>query len=200
MGILSRRSALRSGGRRPLTAPSPPSGPPPARSRAAAVVLLLAVAAVLAGQAVTVTWGLSHGQAWVDLAAERADGLRSDHLVVLLAGATLSTLGGWLVAGAVLPRRRTHVSDARVEESTSSLWWEPRALALLAHRHADRQPGVLEVRSIRTTRRRLVLEVGTLGSDAPDLARLRDEVSASLPAVPTRTTLRVARPRREGEP
>lgn len=94
------------------------------------------------------------------------------------AGLVVTVVGVALVVAAVRPARRTHLRT----RSSADVWLTPRAVADLATRSAERQPGVLDARTTGVRRRRVTLLVTPRRLDAgAELAAtvqhaLRDEL------------------------
>jgi hypothetical protein len=157
-----------------VRAPTPQAGAP--RTRPGVVPAALVLALVLVGVAVTgvhdllVERGAVAGPSWTDRLVDHLATVRASSAVTVVAGSVLVAVGLWLVLLAVRRGRRTHLLVAAGAET----WISPRALGALAAEAADRAPGVLHTAVVRSSRRRVVLEVGARAGASID----RDAVLA----------------------
>lgn len=165
------------------------STPPKARPAAALVAPVVAAAlialAVVAVRDLAVTQGWSTGTAWSLDLVESLDGLTATAGVVVI-GIALVLLGllvSWL---ALKPATRTHLKAA----TDSDLWLSRGAVAALAQAVADRSSGVVSADASRGGRRRINVDVVTLG-DAPEVTRRIDAALAGGVADLTTATINV---------
>ncbi|WP_139977349.1 hypothetical protein [Nocardioides litoris] len=148
------------------------------------VCLLLAGLAALGVQDLLASQGWTAGEPWLLTAVDAVDGLAVG-AATTAAGVVLVVLGLAVLLLAVRRGRPTHLRTSASAET----WVSPRALGALAARAADRAPGVLHTSVVRSTRRSVVVEVGTRsGPGAPAdpgaLDAARTAASAQVELVP----------------
>lgn len=134
--------------------------PPVNRHRAVAVGVVLAAAlvavAVVAVRDLAVAQGWAAGQPWLAEALAGLDRLEPT-TTVLAVGTVAGIVGLLLLLAGLLPAKRRHVRSDEAEH----LWSSPSTLAEVTRAAADRSPGVLSARVVRSSRGRVLLEIAT---------------------------------------